>query len=85
MPCSLILSCLQTTQLIYFQFESPPLKSALSPGTRYTLRLSDYIPSGSGSYGTFAVFPSHTPLSASSLGSFISERGYVSINLWIFL
>ena len=50
----------------------------LSPGTRYTLRLSDYIPSGSGSYGTFAIFPSHTPLSASSLGSFISERGYVS-------
>ena len=50
----------------------------LSPGTRHTLRLSDFIPAGSGPYGTFAIFPSHTPTSISSLGSFISERGYVS-------
>lgn len=50
---------------------------SIPPHTRQTLDIACYLPNGSGSLGTFAVFHSHTPNFVRSLGSFVSERGYV--------
>lgn len=44
--------------------------------SRYTISLADLIPAGSGPFGTFSVFHSHTPQCIRLLGSFLSERGY---------
>lgn len=44
---------------------------------RSTLDISSLLPPFAGSFGTFAIFHSYTPDIVQSLGSFISERGYV--------
>jgi hypothetical protein len=49
----------------------------IEPCSRHTLDLSRFLPKGSDSYGTFAVFHSHTPSPIRSFGSFVAERGYV--------
>ncbi len=45
---------------------------------RQTLDLSLFVSELKCSFGTFCVFHSHTPQVVSDLGSFITERGYVS-------
>ena len=50
----------------------------LVPNQRQTLDLSVFIAKSKSSFGTFCVFHSHTPQVVSDLGSFITERGYVS-------
>jgi hypothetical protein len=45
---------------------------------RNTICVSDIIPAGSGTFGTFSVFHSYIPESLESLGSFLCERGYVA-------
>ena len=50
----------------------------LAPNKRQTLRLSEVIGVSHGEMGTFAVFHTVTPEKISSLGSFITERGYLS-------
>lgn len=50
----------------------------LAPNKRQTLRLSEVIGASHGEMGTFAVFHTVTPENISNLGSFITERGYLS-------
>ncbi len=45
---------------------------------RQTLDLSVFVSKIESPFGTFCVFHSHTPKVVSDLGSFITERGYVS-------
>ena len=48
------------------------------PNRRNTLAISEIVGSVHGESGTFCVFHSYTPLSLSSFGSYLAERGYVS-------
>lgn len=50
----------------------------LVPNKRCRLALSDYLPDAHGEMGTFCVFHSETPDQINELGSFITERGYIS-------
>jgi hypothetical protein len=50
----------------------------VAPNRRQTIALAEFLPRSHGGIGTFCIFHSHTPSSVSELGSFISERGYVS-------
>lgn len=50
----------------------------LVPNQRRTLDLSAFISKAESSFGTFSVFHSHTPQVVADLGSYITERGYVS-------
>jgi hypothetical protein len=50
----------------------------LVPNQRQTLELSPLLSKSTSQYGTFSVFHSRTPDMVANLGSYISERGYVS-------
>jgi len=67
--------------LVFFDASGQPLLEktvAITPGRRNTLALSEIVGRGSGFFGTFAVFHSHTPQSLQVLGSHLAERGYLS-------
>lgn len=48
------------------------------PNERRTVDLSTLTGASAGAFGTFCVFHSHPPQAVSDLGSFVTERGYVS-------
>jgi len=50
----------------------------LHPNQRKTLDLSLFVSESKCSFGTFSIFHSYTPQVVTDLGSFITERGYVS-------
>lgn len=50
----------------------------LHPNKRHTLDLSHFVSGAKCNFGTFCVFHSNTPQVVSDLGSYITERGYVS-------
>jgi hypothetical protein len=50
----------------------------LRANSRQTLNISSLIGRVHGEVGTFAVFHSTTPISITKLGSFLTERGYIS-------
>jgi hypothetical protein len=48
------------------------------PNQRLTIDLSEFLSNSQCTFGTFCVFHSYTPKVISDLGSFITERGYLS-------
>jgi len=53
-------------------------KLQLMRNKRTTIDLTQLTSLAKSDYGTFSIFHSHTPKEVTELGSFLTERGYVS-------
>lgn len=74
-------SCSRHVTVVFFDVEGRQILSQrvdLRANCRQTLDISAMLGKQSGEFGTFAVFHSTTPEVIVNLGSFLTERGYVS-------